>query len=69
MSRAAIDAVLAGLEFTAPVELADIYAVRDRITLRLAPDEKLEIYHRHRDVVIEIRENNLVTYRRILEVT
>ena len=52
---AILDEVLAGVDFTHPVELADVVDVHARIRARLPAEARLESYHRHRDVIFEAR--------------
>ena len=69
--RQRVDLALAGLQITAPVELDDVLEIHSRIALRLEPGERLEVYHRIRDVVIAVREvvkgSLEITHERVLE--
>lgn len=64
----AVDAVLAVVEFTAPVGLEDVQAVAEAIRERLPSDARLEIYHRHSDVVVEVRQDKKLIVRRTKKV-
>lgn len=73
--RQIIDGVLADIEFTSPVELADVVEVKVRIERELAkyedpPRTRVEVYHRHRDVIVTAREPGRADafYQRVLEV-
>lgn len=75
-TREIIDSVIEEIEFTKPVELADVLEVKKRIDHELARFSgpalpRVEVYHRIRDVVITARETfngrEQVTYNRILE--
>lgn len=61
----AVDGVLDAIEFTSPVELADVHVVHLKIRQRLPDDAKLETYHRVRDVVVEVRVAGAVVCRRV----
>jgi hypothetical protein len=72
ITREIVDGVLADIEFTKPIELGDVLEVHRRITTELAAKQnpaRVEIYHRHRDVVITVRDPNKhdPILRRILE--
>jgi antitoxin (DNA-binding transcriptional repressor) of toxin-antitoxin stability system len=53
--RAAIAGVLDGVDFGAPVELADVLTVHDAIVARLPAGARLESYHTLAQVVFEAR--------------
>jgi hypothetical protein len=65
-----LDAVLDAVEFTAPVEFADVSEVHEKIRAAL-PQLRVESYHRIVEVMFEIRvEDRVVCQRRkkVLEV-
>lgn len=70
--RGIVDEVIKDLEFTAPVELEDIHVVHARLAAKMPRGARLEVYHRIRDVVVEVRETfdelEHITCRRVLEV-
>ena len=49
-----LDAVLDQVEFTRPVELADVVAVRDAVAANLPPGASIDACHHFHDVVFEI---------------
>jgi hypothetical protein len=64
---AAIREVLEPLELTAPVELGDAVEIDARIRPRMPAGTSLDVYHRHKDLVVTARAGHEVLHKRILE--
>lgn len=60
-----VDAVLDGVEFTRPVELADVAYVHEALSAKLPSGITLESYHRDRDVVFTVSDRGVVVCRRV----
>ena len=59
-----LDSVLGQVEFTRPVELEDVVAVRDAVAANLPPGASIDACHHFTDVVFEIRVNGKLECRR-----
>lgn len=51
------DDIVDRFDFTPPVEVADCRAVRDALKSALPEGARIEVYHRHADVVIDVRHD------------
>jgi hypothetical protein len=66
---ASIDAVLTGVELTAPIELADAVELDARIRPLLRPGTSLEVYHTHKKLHVNARVGVEILCKRTLEAT
>lgn len=63
-----LDSVLSGVDFTHPVELADVKYVHDAIVAQLPQGTCLESFHRYVEVYFELRTAGRLIARRTKKV-